>query len=742
MQDEYTTLLTDLFVMHNGRGLLQAELNWIECGDPDHFTKNYINKANEISTLNKHIKMMRTNLDLLLTDSQMNDTDTECESFTNISMEKQEIIIEKEHRPPNLGYNMKAIVTRTEKHIPEDILIGLSYGWKFMYPYVNTKENLFRTLSQIEMCIDDSIEPLAQHEAFFRVAQIIARRKQKVYDNTTQWLRFISLRAKRFFTDNEDIFATRSDKGGHTVINDVEKYDQEIATLLNNPCYTITETNPLKELVTKETKLMRFFSTNYKTRHLVTAKYEPEIKHLARMYGLPKVHKDNYCLRPITSMHSSPGHASGQIFDEILKDIFPRSHFHIKDSYEMKRFLDTTTISEQDVLVSFDVVSMYTNIPRNLVKTLIMRKAKEFHDKFGMGKKILNETLNFLLSESTYITALDNIYKQTEGLPMGGCISTTLARITMDEVVTHLLSKIPDISFIRVFVDDTIAAMKRESIEIALSVLNNFHPNIDFTHEVEKINRSINFLNLTLIREKNRIITNWYRKYFASGRLLPYFSSHKRTTVMATAQAFIQTVLNLSDPFFFHINKAQIERTLRNNGFPETKIMILMNKYYTYMKPNRRIEKRVKEYRIFPHALCETRKIKRVLHGLKSKNIIYSDSTKNTKINWVTTRKTRIPLAKTGNVIVKSKCLCGRKISITSAGFNETGEIASKRIINTISKCMGTQHAFRKAEYSKGLEYNKQTKYLVKYMKWINKPHNVGITGLPNYQFAKLLKNK
>lgn len=140
----------------------------------------------------------------------------------------------------------------------------------------------------------------------------------------------------------------------------------------------------------------------------------------------------------------------------------------------------------------------------------------------------------------------------------------------MDEIICHLYRNVNEISFIKVFVDDTIAALKRDEIDLALDTLNSFHPSMKFTKELENEVKSINFLNLTLIRDGNFIKTNWFRKIFALGRLLNFYTSHKRTTVIETARAFIQTVLTLSDPEFFSENKSKVEKTLRDNSFPET----------------------------------------------------------------------------------------------------------------------------------------------------------------------------
>lgn len=82
-----------------------------------------------------------------------------------------------------------------------------------------------------------------------------------------------------------------------------------------------------------------------------------------------------------------------------------------------------------------------------------------------------------------------------------------------------------------------------------------------------------------------------------SGRLLNFYSSHKRTTITETAKAFIQTVLTLSDPEFFSENKPKVEKTLRDNAFPETKILTLMNDEYTFMPRN--IKKHIKNSGIY-----------------------------------------------------------------------------------------------------------------------------------------------
>lgn len=739
----------ELIGQHRELGILDAKLNWIKCRDMNGISTAYKNAKYDINAFMKRIKILSLNLELILEGNELLILEEECKVMRTNSMLIHEEIIEKEHRPLDLNYNEKALIVMTDKIIPDDIKIGLSFGWKFLFPFVTNNNNIHQVLSELEMCIDETIPMGLQNEAFLTTARTLRDREDFQENDTIQWLCLISLRTDRFFKINQDIIATRSDKGGHTVVIDVDKYDNALREMLaSTDSYEILNENPIQTLIDKEIKIIKFFRTNRGTRKLSTTMecFEPNIKTLAKFYGLPKVHKPTFALRPITAMNAAPGYNTGRIINQILNGIFPRNHFHVKDSYDMKDFCDTAIIMDHDELVSFDAVNMYTSIPRDLVKQIVMEKHNEIMYEYGVAARNFENIFDFYMADCTVFTALDTIYKQKEGLPMGGSASTTLARIVMDRVITHLYNRVDEISFIKVFVDDTMAAMKREKTDMALQALNDFHPNMKFTKEMENEHSSINFLNLTLKRDENFIVTNWYRKVFASGRLLNYFSSHKRTTVMGTAIAFIQTVLKLSDPEYFISNKPIVEQTLRDNSFPETVIISLMNTEYTFMPrigtERKRNTTNVKSvYKIYPHAICKSREIKKDLMRLKERNIIYAESTRNTKINFVRTRKTRTPNMEKSNIILTSRCICGKKYKITSTKFNETGMMAAKnRILTNNTGCTGPIHAFRKVKVTGGLSYKKQTNYLLKYIKWKYRGKVIHTEfNMPNYHFAKLL---
>lgn len=747
--DDITNDLVRILVLYKELGKLMASLEWKKCFDPDGKTSDMQELIGNLVHAKQKIARFERDFSVYLSDEELAHLKEECLS---VSRDHQEIIerqIEVEHRPGDLNFNAKAVINLTDLQIPEDTLINLSFGYKFLSPYSCNDKNMHVVLAQLEECLHKSVSDMKQLEASIDMHLILKDRDSVQYDDTKRWLSFISHRAIRFFKSNPNVFATKSDKGGHTVIISVAEYDNKLGALINEGEYSDIplEDDPLHYLVEMEIILIDELkncekSKNFLNKHPARkafSAYFPDTLVLPKFYGLPKIHKPGVPLRPITSTRGSPGYCIAKQFDALINQVFPRTGWHIRDSYEFVDFIGATKIKDDDRLVSFDVVSMFPSIPYDLVYDIILSEADKFLELFDIGVELLQSLVKFCFKDCMFFTTPDGlIHRQNDGLPMGSCLSPTIARLVMDRAVANLFVALPNTTFVKVFVDDTIVAIGAEHIEDALNHLNAFCPGkIVFTCEKEDEHAHINFLNTSLFRKGESIQTNWYRKGFASGRLLNYYSSHKRPTVIATAVHFIQTVLQLSDGEFFMTNKPIVERTLRDNSFPETTILSLMNEYYTYMKPFRRekeqevitqeasvvngsqLEDEEPRYVVFPQAICRGRALKRVLYQFKKKGVILTDSTRNSRINAITTRKNKTPIAKRGNTVVTSRCECKKKCVITETGYGETGEITLSSIVNPNNKtCRQRLHAYTSAQYHRGLYYGGQTRYLASYMQW------------------------
>ncbi len=84
------------------------------------------------------------------------------------------------------------------------------------------------------------------------------------------------------------------------------------------------------------------------------------------LYGLPKIHKPETPLRPIVSFLNSPTYELSKHLVSILSLLVGKSTSHVKNSAEFASFIASQTLSSGMILVSFDVVSLFTRVSADL----------------------------------------------------------------------------------------------------------------------------------------------------------------------------------------------------------------------------------------------------------------------------------------------------------------------------------------------------------------------------------------
>ena len=117
-----------------------------------------------------------------------------------------------------------------------------------------------------------------------------------------------------------------------------------------------------------------------------------------------------------------------------------------------------------------------------------------------------------LRTKNEHFTFHNQVYQQNDALAMGSPLGPALAGIFMVELETRIFSTLGNIVLNwKRFVDETTGYVKNGSIDIILSKLNSFHPNIQFTYKLEEENK-LSFLDVLLIRNGNFIETKIYKK--------------------------------------------------------------------------------------------------------------------------------------------------------------------------------------------------------------------------------------
>ena len=141
---------------------------------------------------------------------------------------------------------------------------------------------------------------------------------------------------------------------------------------------------------------------------------------------------------------------------------------------------------------------------------------------------------------------------------MGSPTSPLFADIVMEDCGTECLrilkneyNTIP-LFYFR-YVDDTLMCVKRQSIDTILSVFNNYDDNLNFTFELG-IENKLNFLDVLLIRENGKIVTNWYQKPTNTDRIHNFNSSHKIQLKRNIIFNLVDRAVLLSDKKFHNYN--------------------------------------------------------------------------------------------------------------------------------------------------------------------------------------------
>jgi hypothetical protein len=159
-------------------------------------------------------------------------------------------------------------------------------------------------------------------------------------------------------------------------------------------------------------------------------------------------------------------------------------------------------------LVSFDVVSLFTNIPTHLAMEIAASQWEKVSDCVNIPPLNFFQLLKFAIVDSSYFVYDGRFYKQCSGLAMGSPLAPIMADLVMEKLFNTIVPRLnfkPTIS--KKYVDDTIFSLPINELQNTLDALNSFHPKIKFTFETEgEDNKDIPFLDMRLIRRSNQSI--------------------------------------------------------------------------------------------------------------------------------------------------------------------------------------------------------------------------------------------
>ena len=122
-----------------------------------------------------------------------------------------------------------------------------------------------------------------------------------------------------------------------------------------------------------------------------------------------------------------------------------RSRFSPEVSTDFAAFISDQTIAEETILVSFDVVSLFTNVPVGLACQVAggrLHADESLDDRTTLSPDEVLKLLRFSL-DATFVAYQGKWYQQTFGTAMSSPVSVTVANLVMEDVEERALASYP-----------------------------------------------------------------------------------------------------------------------------------------------------------------------------------------------------------------------------------------------------------------------------------------------------------
>ena len=377
---------------------------------------------------------------------------------------------------------------------------------------------------------------------------------------------------------NSDIHILQTDKGNATVILNKADYNHKIQDLLDMPTYTKLKKNPTPAM---ERKLNQKLLTLHRQDVLPKQLYfqlRSSSGTCPILFSQPKIHKPTAPLRPIISTRGSPCYNTAKPLASLLQPLVGQSKHHITNS---KHFLDTiscTTIQPTDILVSFDVESLFTNVPVDqacdIFKQRLIDADPTLQERTRLDPNQIHDLLLTCLN-STSFRWREDYYKQEQGAAVGSPLSPIIANIFMEHFETQAIQSAHlQSSLWLCYVDNTFVIWphNREELNKFLQHINQQLQSIKFTMEVEQ-NNSIPFLDIRVTKKGQGPPTlQVYRKPTHTDRYLHYWSFNHPSVLQSVPNALIRRAHQLSDPDHFQLELSHVTSALTTiNQNPRSK---------------------------------------------------------------------------------------------------------------------------------------------------------------------------
>ena len=127
--------------------------------------------------------------------------------------------------------------------------------------------------------------------------------------------------------------------------------------------YQLLKRDPTTKIKAKTLKQLMDMKDNEFINNNLYNHLEPTDSSVPTFSGQPKIHKPGVPIRPIVSYSGSPLYNLNKYIANILKAYVRDENNNAKNSTTFSNYIRNVPIEDDEIMVSFDVSSLYMNIP-------------------------------------------------------------------------------------------------------------------------------------------------------------------------------------------------------------------------------------------------------------------------------------------------------------------------------------------------------------------------------------------
>ena len=451
--------------------------------------------------------------------------------------------------------------------LPRQIMYTLSLGARFLYPILADKSRIIMDFdsffTQIAIKAQDlSLDVTTPPWVFQGIAagrEVLLSQLPDLYQRAPRLppnhpLRLSSKEVSQYLVGNQ-LRLCISDKGMGMVVVTQEWYNQICSKHLESITYSKVERFPIDRIKYETREILRENDFPYylqRRNQMFTAE-------IPRFYGIIKIHKDPWDIRPIVPSHSSVTTVIASIVESYLHPLFLGVRTVIYSFQEVVKLFTQLQESSSKCLriATGDVKAMYTNIDSELAAKAV----EDFLQVSTLPSNIVKGLLQLLriVNCENYLEFQDQYYHQLKGLAMGIACSPTVANLF---AARYERSFAVSCNLYCRYIDDIFIVYQEDLVETSELRI----PGLDI---VWNYYSSVKFLDLEILCDGSKL--HW-RPYFKDNSLyqyIPWTSAHsfriKRAVVLAELHRISSASKDMND---FLEARRKLYILFSNRGYP------------------------------------------------------------------------------------------------------------------------------------------------------------------------------